>query len=186
MLSHPRPAPFVGSRFPRDARSTATKAQSTRSHPVPAAFSRFCVSRPDTTRASVGTPFVPAVPAPGRDALICVIPATPDSAIPALQSTRPHICGLLKWPKAVDTSWDHCDNRSGQDIFVLLLLMNFSCFIAYWARGWSAHLSTRTRRPTLLTWLVLTRERARCAFNHSQERCSVTAPKSHGRSEYQI
>src|SRR6266566_1709358 len=119
-------------------------------------------------------------------ALICVIPATPESAIPALQSTRPHICGLLKWPKAVDTSWDHCDNRSGQDIFVLLLLMNFSCFIAYWARGWSAHLSTRTRRPTLLTWLVLTRESARCAFNHSQERCSVTAPKSHGRSEYQI
>src|SRR5260370_38068376 len=51
-------------------------------------------------------------------ALICVIPAAPDSAIPALQSTSPHTCGLLKWPKAGDTCCDHCDNRSGQGMFV--------------------------------------------------------------------
>jgi Phage integrase, N-terminal SAM-like domain len=97
-------------------------AQSTWSHPGPAASSRFCVSRPDTTHVSVETPFVPAVPTPTqRDALICVIPAAPDSAIPALQSTRPHTCGLLKWLKAVDTSCFHCANRSGQGMFVLLL-----------------------------------------------------------------
>jgi hypothetical protein len=35
---------------------------------------------------------------------------------------------LLKWPKAVDTSCFHCDNRSGQGIVVLLLSMSLSFF----------------------------------------------------------
>src|SRR5258708_17884925 len=61
-------------------------------------------------------------------ALIWTIPAHPDHAIPALQSTSPQTWGLLKWAKALDTSWVHCDNRSRQAIVVLLLSMIRECF----------------------------------------------------------
>src|SRR5438093_192269 len=40
--------------------------------------------------------------------------------MPALQSTNPLICALLKWAKTLDTSCFHTDNRSWQDMGFLL------------------------------------------------------------------
>src|SRR5579884_2935612 len=40
--------------------------------------------------------------------------------MPALQSTNPASCAWLKWAKALDTSCFQADNRSGQDMSVLL------------------------------------------------------------------
>ena len=48
------------------------------------------------------------------------MPLLPVSAIPALQSTKPRTCALLKWAKALDTSSFHDDNRSWQVMGVLL------------------------------------------------------------------
>ena len=174
---------------PSSARSSATMGQSRRVHPDLGAFSHSCVLHPDTTRASVEIPLVLAGTIPTRrDALICVIPADPDSAIPALHRTRPHTCGLLKWPKVVDTSCFHCDNRSGQGVFVLLLVDLFSLVfsdpqheqITHFCTEGSAHSKLKTGREA---WNVADQRREHrgshlpiglpcCSFSLLNDDCS--------------
>jgi hypothetical protein len=82
-----------------------------------------------TTRVSVETPLVPAGSIPTRrDALICVIPAAPDSAIPALTSvpdptlaacsngqrplTLPLTTAIIDLGKACSLSCSRCVNAN--------------------------------------------------------------------------
>src|SRR6266487_2380302 len=64
--SHPTPARIAGSPLPTNARSSAVKAQSTRSLPTPVASCRFCISQADTTPVSAETRLVPLVATPTK------------------------------------------------------------------------------------------------------------------------
>src|SRR5579884_4167471 len=86
--------------------------------------------------------------------------------MPALQSTNPASCAWLKWAKALDTSCFQADNRSGQDMSVLLdneadmhfliIIADHSCSCLLFppktlylkARGW-AHVPMKGQSPLL-------------------------------------